>query len=117
MSKRGGNPYQRTHRSDALSKLETQVEEIKQVGARDEELRKEIRELRAFVRSESERIRMALEEIKHWMTRPLPAQSEDTRLMVECLDRVQEIVRLEHETRDATEALLVKLVKRPRVAL
>jgi len=121
------NPYARTYRSDSLHALEAQVAEIQQrmvlkernpamqeFSAMLAEVRMDIKQLRELMLSEAERTQLALDEIRHWMNSKLPANDEGHH-MVECLDRVREIVRLQMETSTTMSELLAKQAKRPRV--
>lgn len=134
MNKRGSsgrghdNPYARSYRSDSLHALEAQVAEIQQRMVLKErgtpgmqefsvllnEVRADIKQLRELMMSEAERTQLALNEIRHWMNTKLPANDEGHH-MVECLDRVREIVRLQMETSTTMSELLAKQAKRPRV--
>jgi hypothetical protein len=77
-------------------------------------LREEIKELHTLLVSEGDRTRKLRDDIRACMSYPLPPDSADLTLLVQCIDRLQELVRCDQENRAATRRMLNTVTKRQR---
>lgn len=96
------NIYARTHRSDGVTELRRQLEALQGRLASHPQmdaLLEAVNALRTEVAALVPQQRDFLEQLRQIMTTPLPeAPSADTSVLVQCLEQLQELARLNRES-------------------